>query len=128
MPRPHPLRYRQYDSLQDMLKYGFGGQVGAAFGGRSVWRAQRGWAQRGWAQRGWAQRWCIYAVPPCTCAQLAVRCIRCSMCCRPANRHYIVPPNAAAPLPPRLPQTSTLYYEPIDLPLPEYENLMAFKV
>ncbi|KAI7840976.1 hypothetical protein COHA_005205 [Chlorella ohadii] len=50
MPRPHPLRYRQCESLQDMLKYGFGGQ------------------------------------------------------------------------------TSTLYYEVIDLPLPEYENLMSFKI
>jgi hypothetical protein len=24
--------------------------------------------------------------------------------------------------------SSTLYYEPIDLPLPEYENLLSFKV
>ncbi len=37
-----------------------------------------------------------------------------------------ITPSLSPPAPP--PQTSTLYYEVIDLPLPEYENLMSFKV
>lgn len=35
LPRPHPIRYRQFDALQDMLKSGPFGQVCAnSLGGR----------------------------------------------------------------------------------------------